>query len=206
MYKLLVAVVVSTALIQGCSTMSDKAQMDSKGVQSFVGNGSDGVGVMTGAGDCLRSAGLVSENLIVECQASAKTVETEKAVAPRQLARLSYDGTALFAFDSDELSLDGRRELNNLIVKLNGNRDIGSIAVVGHADSIGSSNYNQELSERRAAAVRKFLEVTLKNVRVVTSGLGESSPVADNSTATGRQRNRRVDVNINATGSNAVFN
>ncbi len=205
MYKLLVAVVVSTALIQGCSTMSDKAQMDSKESQSFVGNGSDGV--LTGAGDCLRSAGLGSENLIVECQASAKSVvETEEAVAPRQLARLSYDGTALFGFDSDELSLDGRRELNNLIVKLNGNRDIGSITVVGHADSTGSSDYNQGLSERRAAAVRSYLELTLDNVKVLTSGLGESSPVADNSTATGRQRNRRVDVNIDATGSNAVFN
>lgn len=207
MRNLLAAVIVSTAMIQGCTTAPELVQMsDTEQFATYVGNAEDS-SVLTASGDCLRSIGFSSENLMVECQASSKVVEEAPvAPAPRQLARLSYDGTALFAFDSAQLSSDGRRELTNLVSKLNGNAQIGGIAVVGHADSVGSNDYNQSLSERRAAAVRQFLQSTLRDIDVVTSGMGETSPVADNSTSAGRQRNRRVEVKINAVeAEKAVF-
>lgn len=207
----LFAVLVSAALLQGCSSMpemSDKAQMsEPDSFASFVGSSSNS-GVLTGSGNCLRSAGWSSENMVVECQASSKPTEAMVPVQPpKQLAKLSFDGTALFAFDSAQLSSDGRRELNNLITQLDGNSSVGQITVVGHADSVGGTQYNQGLSERRASAVRQFLKGALSNAQVVMSGMGEAAPVADNSTSTGRQRNRRVEVQIDAISeSNAVFN
>ncbi len=210
MRYMIFAVATATVILQGCSTLSDAPPLsDEEKYAKYVNNTSDSR-VLTSTGDCLRTSGWVSENLAVECQASSVVAEVKaepaKVAVPQQVAKLSYDGTALFAFDSAELSATGRQELNNLISKLNSNSSIDSVAVVGHADSIGTEDYNQSLSERRAVTVRKYLEDSLKGVSVLTRGRGETAPVADNSTSQGRQLNRRVEVRINATGSNAVFN
>ena len=69
------------------------------------------------------------------------------------------------------------------------------LEIEGHTDSIGSDEYNQTLSEKRAATVRDYLVtsgVSIENV--VAHGLGKSDPVADNSSATGRKLNRRVEM------------
>lgn len=207
MRQMIIAVAAATVMLQGCSTLSETPAMsDAEKYAKYVGNTGDNR-VLTGTGDCLLASGWASENMAVECQASSKVMaEPEKVPVPQQIAKLSYDGTALFAFDSAELSTDGRRELNNLISKLNSNSSIDSVAVVGHADSTGTLGYNQSLSERRAVMVEKYLQASLKGISVLTTGMGETAPVADNSTSQGRQLNRRVEVRINATGSNAVFN
>ena len=59
--------------------------------------------------------------------------------------------------------------------------------------------YNQNLSELRAESVKSYLQRSLRTVAVTASGLGESAPVADNNTESGRSQNRRVDVKIAAT-------
>lgn len=76
-----------------------------------------------------------------------------------------------------------------------------SVAIEGYTDSVGGDAYNQSLSQRRADAVRTALsERGIASNRVSTQGFGEAKPVATNSTAEGRQRNRRVEVVI-ANGS-----
>ncbi len=194
MQKMLWPVVVAAAITQGCSTMSETAVTAAATNEAFVAANSGGV--LSGSGDCLRSVGWSSEQLIVECTASSTPV-AEVAPTPT-LARVSFDGRALFPFDSAELTTLGRLELNSLVSKLKRHGGIGSIDVVGHADSIGSSDYNQSLSERRAATVRSYLESTLSNVEVKASGMGETLPVADNVSDAGRQKNRRVEVNVDA--------
>ncbi len=70
-----------------------------------------------------------------------------------------------------------------------------TIAVEGHTDSVGSDEYNQKLSENRANAVREFLVGEgIKSENITSQGFGKTKPVADNSTAAGRQRNRRVEL------------
>jgi outer membrane protein OmpA-like peptidoglycan-associated protein len=69
------------------------------------------------------------------------------------------------------------------------------IMIEGHTDSTGSDEYNRDLSERRAQAVRDALvERGVSFDRVVTRGLGEAYPVASNDAAAGRQLNRRVEI------------
>ena len=69
------------------------------------------------------------------------------------------------------------------------------LSVEGHTDSIGSDEYNQKLSERRAAAVRDYLVANNINPNnMIAKGLGKADPVASNDTAAGRQQNRRVEM------------
>ena len=72
------------------------------------------------------------------------------------------------------------------------------ISIEGHTDNIGTEKYNQGLSERRAAAVKEYLlkQGVTDGARLRTVGYGESHPVADNSTETGRFKNRRVEILI----------
>ncbi len=71
------------------------------------------------------------------------------------------------------------------------------VEVTGYTDSTGSASYNQELSTRRAANVGAYLlSQGVISQRVLTEGIGDDSPVADNSTAAGRQANRRVELRL----------
>ncbi|MBL1438276.1 MAG: OmpA family protein [Rhodobacteraceae bacterium] len=72
-----------------------------------------------------------------------------------------------------------------------------TIEVVGHTDSSGAASYNQQLSERRALSVRSvLLNAGVSGSRLRAFGQGENSPVASNSSASGRQKNRRVEIFI----------
>ena len=69
------------------------------------------------------------------------------------------------------------------------------IQVEGHTDSVGSDDYNQTLSEKRANAVRDYLVTEgVPDGTVSAIGLGKANPVASNDTAAGRQQNRRVEM------------
>jgi outer membrane protein OmpA-like peptidoglycan-associated protein len=70
-----------------------------------------------------------------------------------------------------------------------------AIDIVGHADSDGTDAYNQDLSERRAASVKSYLAGRgVQSVRMISSGRGESQPIASNATASGKAQNRRVQI------------
>jgi outer membrane protein OmpA-like peptidoglycan-associated protein len=70
-----------------------------------------------------------------------------------------------------------------------------NLAVEGHTDSTGTQEINMKLSDQRANAVRDFLiQEGLSADTLTARGFGEDVPVADNSTAAGRQKNRRVEI------------
>jgi outer membrane protein OmpA-like peptidoglycan-associated protein len=72
-----------------------------------------------------------------------------------------------------------------------------TVAIEGYTDSVGSEDYNQSLSERRADSVKSYLTAQgIGSTRLSASGKGESDPVAANDSASGRQQNRRVEVVI----------
>lgn len=109
---------------------------------------------------------------------------------------LNMPGNVTFATDSADLNADFFQVLNSVSTVLKEfNQTV--VEVAGHTDSTGSDAYNQALSERRATAVAQYF--TAKNIsmnRLITVGMGESRPVADNGTANGRQANRRVEITM----------
>jgi len=77
-----------------------------------------------------------------------------------------------------------------------------SVTITGHTDSRGDEDYNQELSQRRAEAVRDYLlaNMSLSAALVTAKGYGESQPIASNDTDEGRAKNRRIDVRVDLAG------
>jgi outer membrane protein OmpA-like peptidoglycan-associated protein len=72
-----------------------------------------------------------------------------------------------------------------------------TLTVVGHTDSVGANAYNQRLSEERALSVAHYLEgKRVNSMRLATAGKGETQPIASNSSESGRQANRRVEIYV----------
>ena len=119
-----------------------------------------------------------------------------KPVPPAATQRQTYSADVFFDFDKSVVKPEGRAKLDELVTSIKG-INVDLIVAVGHTDSIGSDAYNQRLSERRAAAVKAYL--VSKGVdanRIQASGKGESAPVASNTAADGRARNRRVEIEV----------
>lgn len=120
-----------------------------------------------------------------------------KPVAPVPTAqKVSFAADAFFDFDKSVLKPEGKAKLDDLSSKL-GTINLEVIIAVGHTDSVGTDAYNQKLSERRANAVKAYLvSKGVEANRVYTEGKGEKQPVADNKTAEGRAKNRRVEIEV----------
>lgn len=100
-----------------------------------------------------------------------------------------------FDFDKSKIKPYMAEDLRNLAERVKSSPGVESIDIIGHTDSVGSETYNQGLSERRAHSVADYLSGQgLERRSMTVSGKGESEPVADNHTAEGRARNRRVEV------------
>ncbi|MDF3127155.1 OmpA family protein [Rheinheimera sp. 1928-s] len=105
-------------------------------------------------------------------------------------------GDVLFDTGRAELKEGSLNNLSKLSAFLNRYQD-RTVQIEGHTDSIGSSDSNQGLSERRANSVRRYLEAQgIASNRLTARGLGEHAPVSDNESAASRQQNRRVEVII----------
>lgn len=109
---------------------------------------------------------------------------------------LNMPGNITFATDSADLSGQFYGVLGS-VSKVVNEFEKTVVEVAGHTDSTGSQSYNQGLSERRASSVAQYLEAQgVMGQRLITLGLGEDMPVADNTTVDGRQLNRRVEITM----------
>ena len=122
--------------------------------------------------------------------------------APPAASKVTYAADAFFDFDKYALKPEGKAKLDDLVGKVKG-INLEVIIAVGHTDSIGTVEYNQKLSERRANAVKAYLvSKGIEKNRVYTEGKGKKQPVADNKTAEGRAKNRRVEIEVVGTRAN----
>ncbi|WP_461488171.1 OmpA family protein [Pontibacter sp. HJ8] len=124
---------------------------------------------------------------------------TDKDVTVRgndEYAIYSLDETVLFDTDSDAIRSGAEQKLQQVANSLGQRFTNGRIRIYGYTDAKGSANYNQQLAEKRAEAVRNWL---VKNGKfsddmISIHPVGEADQVASNATAKGRQQNRRVEI------------
>jgi outer membrane protein OmpA-like peptidoglycan-associated protein len=112
--------------------------------------------------------------------------------------KLTFDNALLFDFGSFLLRTETQENLKKMAQTLNNDQHT-HLLVEGHTDNVGSESFNRELSDKRAQAVSNFLVsqgVATNRFKVI--GQGEANPVASNTTETGRQQNRRVEIALYA--------
>jgi outer membrane protein OmpA-like peptidoglycan-associated protein len=155
-----------------------------------------------GAADAARIASADAERAADAAGAAA----LEAAELQRQIDELQAKetdrglvltlGDVLFTSGQADLKAGVASNLGRLATFLNQNPG-RNVEIEGHTDNVGSDEYNQALSQRRADSVRSFLvQQGIGPERIRTSGKGEHQPVADNESGGGRQQNRRVEVII----------
>ena len=134
--------------------------------------------------------------------APAPTPVPAPAFAPAVASKVTYAADAFFDFDKSVLKSEGKAKLDDLAGKVKG-INLEVIIAVGHTDSVGTDVYNQKLSVQRSEAVKAYLvSQGIEKSRVYTEGKGEKQPVADNKTAEGRSKNRRVEIEVVGTRTN----
>jgi outer membrane protein OmpA-like peptidoglycan-associated protein len=142
--------------------------------------------------------------LAANLQAAALQSEIDKLQArPTDRGLVLTLGDTLFATGRSELKSGATANLDRLTTFLTEypNR---TAAIEGFTDSMGSEDYNQDLSQRRADSVKRYLVGRgVDTARLSSSGRGENAPVADNESAAGRQQNRRVEVVISQSSDRA---
>ncbi len=191
------AATLAVLLVAGCATAGRDTAIGAgvggaagAGIGALIGGKKGaliglGVGALAGG-----SVGLYLDKQRKELEKVAEVKKTENGL----LVQMKND--ILFDTGSDGVKAEGVTELGkvgDILAKYSDDR----IRIEGHTDSSGNAKKNQELSERRANAVKTILlSRGVQEAQIQTQGWGETKPVADNSTAEGRSKNRRVELHI----------
>ena len=110
--------------------------------------------------------------------------------------QLVMPGGITFQTDRADIRSDFFEVLNSVALVLR-EYEKTLVEVTGHTDSVGGDSYNQQLSESRAESVRRYLQAQgIQEARLIARGFGERQPVASNETPSGRQLNRRVEIQL----------
>lgn len=134
-------------------------------------------------------------------QANTRVTGAERTVSDLRANLDSYTlqntASVRFNFDSYELTPEAKDALNQLASQIK-DRDNFILEIQGFADWVGSDAYNNQLTQRRADAVRRYIaeQHNIALFRMHILGFGEVRPVADNKTPEGRAENRRVEIRL----------
>jgi outer membrane protein OmpA-like peptidoglycan-associated protein len=131
-------------------------------------------------------------------RAAQAAADLAKFATVKQEARgmvITLSGSVLFTSAKSDLSPSAQLKLNDVATALTREDPVSKMVVEGYTDSQGSAGYNQELSQRRAQAVRDYLVTRgIADDRITAKGFGPERPVADNASSEGRANNRRVEI------------
>jgi OOP family OmpA-OmpF porin len=179
----------------------------------YVAAPGDGI-VRSGYGDCVHTARWSVENAIAECDPEIvaardkpSAVAAVEVVTVKELKPIKLEADALFAFDSAELTDQGRERLDDVFGSIRPEAlENKQIEITGYTDRIGPESYNQQLSERRAQAVRDYLvsQQGLSPDAITTAGRGSADPVVGCEGMRGNQLieclqpNRRTEIDFSA--------
>ena len=214
MKKLLIAVLVVAFIMPGCATMKENKKTTigagagailGAGLGYAIGGGKGAaIGTVVGglAGGAIGHMMDKQEREFKQELAASQAREQDAIMQGVQREKdaiiLTFKSDVLFDTDSSTIKPGAYSsgEIDRVAQILNKYPDT-TIKVVGYTDSTGSESHNQQLSELRANSVKNALVVKgVATSRVTTIGMGESNPVADNTTPEGRQLNRRVTIVI----------
>jgi outer membrane protein OmpA-like peptidoglycan-associated protein len=160
--------------------------------------GNTALGAIIGAAVGGTTGAIIGHKMDKQAAEIKKTVPTAKVQRVGEGIEVEFSSAVLFGFDQSDLSTQAQGTLNQLITVLNKYPDT-YVEVQGHTDSIGTAQYNEQLSVKRATTVANYLIANnISSSRITTKGFGASAPKYTNSTEDGRAQNRRVEFLITA--------
>lgn len=203
--KITVAVLCATMMFSGCGlSNSVKGGGIGAAAGALIGAGIGRVAGNTGVGAAIggvvggAAGALIGHKMDKQKKELEKSVQGAKieSVNEGQAIKVTFDSGILFQTNSYALSSQSKTALTNFANNLKTNKDT-NIQIIGYTDNTGNDNINVPLSQNRAKSVYDFLfSKGVSTSRMVFEGKGSDNPVADNSTASGRKENRRVEVYI----------
>ncbi len=217
MKHVLVVLLIAALILPGCATIKENPKTAiGAGVGAVVGAGvgaavGGGKGAAIGAVVGGLAGGLIGhymdkqkrefDQLLAESQAREQAAIMQGVQKEQNAIILTFKSDVMFDTNSSVIksAAYASGEIDRVAQILNRYPDT-TIKVVGYTDSTGSESYNQQLSEQRANSVKNALVVkNVQTARISALGMGESNPIADNTTEGGRQLNRRVAIIIEPT-------
>lgn len=198
----LVLTVVLVGLQLGCSSTKKGATIGGvlgAGAGAVIGNqsGHSTTGGIAGAA-IGAAAGAIIGDYMEKQKKELETVPGADVKRDGDRLIVTFEEAILFGFDSSQLRPEAQQNLAKMADVLVRYPDT-NLVIIGHTDNIGTDEYNYNLSERRAANVKRYLARNdVRSGRLTARGYGETAPVASNSTDSGRAENRRVEVQIAA--------
>ncbi|MFT2010274.1 OmpA family protein [Pontibacter sp. 13R65] len=164
----------------------------------IVGNrlGNTAAGAIVGAAVGGATGAVIGRRMDKQAEELEKSMENATVERVGEAIRVNFDSGILFAVNSAELSANAKKDIDKLAQTLKSYPGT-NVIIEGHTDNTGSRELNQGLSERRAQAVLNYARTTGVDVnRLQAKGYAFDQPIADNTTAEGRQKNRRVEIII----------
>jgi len=160
------------------------------------GKGGTAAGAILGAAVGGGAGALIGRKMDKQAQELQRDMANAKVERVGEGIKITFDSGILFDTNSSELRSTSQSDITKLAATLQKYPDT-NVLVEGHTDNTGTDAINQPLSEQRAQSVANALTAqSVASSRITTKGYGSTQPVADNSTAEGKQANRRVEVAI----------
>ena len=208
MKKILALIVIATLLagMAGCASMSrkEKGAVIGAGSGAVLGGiigkqaGNTALGATLGAAVGGAAGAYIGNYMDNQAEEIERDLDGATVERVGEGIKITFDSGILFAVGKSELQSAARTNLTNLATILNKYPDT-EILIEGHTDATGSDESNLTLSRNRSGSVANYLEgLSVSPTRFTTMGYGESQPIADNESESGRQANRRVELAIMA--------
>jgi outer membrane protein OmpA-like peptidoglycan-associated protein len=200
----LVAAVAILIFVSACHTRNKTQRGAAIGagtggiVGGFIGKsaGNTALGTIIGGAVGGTAGAFIGHNMDTQAAELKSSIPGASITRQGEGIIVNFDSGILFDVGKAEIKPNAETNLKNLAASLNKNPET-DIVIIGHTDNSGDGDNNIDLSVRRAAAVKSYLVSNeIKASRLKIDGRGATEPIADNSTASGRALNRRVEIVI----------
>ena len=159
------------------------APVSADSMEGYVADSASSV-VRSNFGECWHTSSFRADNTIAECDPDKVAVAPAPEPVPpaeplRTVRRINLESDAYFAFDKDELRPEGQAKLDELIAEMQQAQE-PRLQITGYTDRIGTEEYNMDLSNRRALAVKEYLVGKGIETEIIeTTAMGERDPVVN---------------------------
>ncbi|MBC7912484.1 MAG: OmpA family protein [Pyrinomonadaceae bacterium] len=199
-----IALATASMVTVGCSQMTKTQKGTVLGgaaggtIGAIIGKkaGNTAVGAVIGGAIGGVAGAYIGRKMDRQAEEIRRTVPGAEVIDGGEGLIVKFDSGILFDVGKAELKDNAKTNIQNLAASMKNNPET-NIMVIGHTDADGTDSYNYSLSENRAAAVKSFAMTNgVTSSRLTTVGKGETEPIGDNTSASGKAQNRRVEIVI----------